>query len=86
MSSMFCKKVYTCKNNEWCARDFNPKSDDPECFEVLTNYDHIKEYSPEQLAGFMSALVFGDYEPYKTIRGCLMRGELLDWLSRPARE
>lgn len=50
MSSMFCKKIYQCRNADWCARDFNPKSDSPECFEPKTHYDEIKAMSVEELA------------------------------------
>lgn len=50
MSSMFCKKIYQCRNADWCARDFNPKSDCPECFEQITNYDRLISKTPEELA------------------------------------
>ncbi len=53
MSSMFCKKIYICKNSGWCDRDFNPESDDPECFELKTNYDLVMEMGIEQLAEFL---------------------------------
>ncbi len=54
MSSMFCTKIYRCKNANWCARDFNPKSDEPECFELLTNYDRLISKTPEELAEMLS--------------------------------
>lgn len=51
MSSMFCTKIYQCKNADWCARDFNPKSDGaPKCFEPMTNADRIRQMSDEELA------------------------------------
>jgi len=53
MSSMFCTKIYQCKNADWCARDYNPKSDCPECFEQLTNYDRIISKTPEELAEWL---------------------------------
>lgn len=49
MSSMFCSQIYRCKNKDWCARDFNPKSENPKCFEPLTNADRIRAMWNEQL-------------------------------------
>lgn len=50
MSSMFCTKIYKCRNVDWCARDFNPKSDEPKCFEPLTNADRIRAMADGELA------------------------------------
>lgn len=49
MSSMFCTKIYKCKNVDWCARDFNPKSDEPKCFEPMTNADRIRAMDIDHL-------------------------------------
>lgn len=57
MSSMFCKQDYRCKNKDWCARDFNPKSDMPECFEPMTNADRIRAMSDAQLAEFLALVM-----------------------------
>ena len=57
MSSMFCKKIYQCRNADWCARDFNPKSDCPECFEQITNYDLLISKTPEQLADWLADIL-----------------------------
>ena len=54
MSSMFCKKIYICKNSGWCARDFNPEVDDPECFELMTNYDLVMRMGIEELAAWIA--------------------------------
>ena len=54
MSSMFCNQIYRCKNKNWCARDFNPKSDVPECFEPITNYDRLISKSPAELAKWIA--------------------------------
>lgn len=53
MSSMFCTKIYNCKNADWCARDFNPKSEDPKCFEQLTNYDRVHAMNEEEFAQWL---------------------------------
>lgn len=52
MASMFCTKIYECRNREWCARDFKP-GDDPECFEVERKYDRIVSMPPEELAKYI---------------------------------
>lgn len=57
MSSMFCEKIYQCRNADWCARDFNPKSDEPECFEQTTNYDRVIHKTPEELAVWMNGII-----------------------------
>lgn len=57
MSSMFCKQDYRCKNKDWCARDFNPKSDMPECFEPMTNGDRIRAMTDAQLAEFLAQVM-----------------------------
>lgn len=53
MSSMFCTKIYNCKNADWCARDFNPKSEEPKCFEQLTHYDRVHAMNEEELAQWL---------------------------------
>ena len=57
MSSMFCAKIYQCKNADWCARDFNPKTNGaPSCFEPMTNADKIRQMSDEELAKFIDSV------------------------------
>ena len=46
MSSMFCERIYSCKNSRWCARDFKPETYG--CYEEKTRFDEIKEMSEEQ--------------------------------------
>ena len=53
---MFCNKIYDCKNANWCARNFNPKSDDPECFEQMTNYDWLISKTPDELAEWIETI------------------------------
>lgn len=50
MSSMFCDKIYRCINADWCARDFNPNSETPECFETMTKADRVRKMGDEELA------------------------------------
>lgn len=57
MSSMFCKKIYQCRNADWCARDFNPKSDEPECFEQMTHYDLLISKTPYELAEWIAKIL-----------------------------
>lgn len=89
MSSMFCKKIYQCKNADWCARDFNPKSDGaPKCFEPMTNADKIRQMSDEELARFVAkaqadilrtvgmALKY----PGDLVRDCDLEDATDDWL------
>lgn len=57
MSSRFCKRASRCKNKDWCARDFNPKSDMPECFEPMTNGDRIRSMTDAQLAEFLALVM-----------------------------
>ena len=93
MSSMFCKKIYQCRNADWCARDYNPKADDPECFEQLTNYDRIISKTPEKLAVWFCQKQFreGDFCPpehgwqyCQKADGC--RECWLSWLKAPVEE
>lgn len=53
MSSMFCTKIYNCKNADWCARDFNPKAEKPKCFEQLTHYDRVHAMNEEEFAQWL---------------------------------
>ena len=81
MSSMFCTKIYKCKNADWCARDFNPKSDEPECFEPLTNADRIRAMTDEELADFMLGVAQNGGIP---TGGKIMRW--LEWLKQEVEE
>lgn len=56
MSSMFCTKIYTCRNVDWCARDFNPKSDKPNCYEAKTHSDDLRAKNDEQLAEWLNRM------------------------------
>lgn len=84
MSSMFCTKIYKCKNADWCARDFNPKSDEPECFEPLTNADRIRAMTDEELAKILAE--------YRCVKKALHCMEVdctqcwLDWLKQEITE
>lgn len=83
MSSMFCTNIYKCKNAGWCARDFNPKSDAPECFEPLTNYDRIISKTPEELAQWIAKFCGCSYCPGFNVQcnnGCTEYW--LDWLKQ----
>ena len=89
MSSMFCTKIYQCKNADWCARDYNPKSDCPECFEQLTNYDRLISKTPEELAELFSHLccpysLGGKVDCNAGKKGCYQCW--LDWLKQEATE
>ena len=81
MSSMFCTKIYQCKNADWCARDFNPKSDGaPKCFEPMTNADKIRQMSDEELAKWIAGYVLG-------LKGGMFETSVnswLDWLKQEA--
>ena len=56
MSSMYCTKIYVCRNADWCARDFNPKSDSPNCFEVKTRSEDLRAMGDEQLAEWLNSI------------------------------
>lgn len=75
MSSMFCKQDYRCKNKDWCARDFNPKSDMPECFEPMTNGDRIRAMTDEELAELLEG-------PY----GNMLPNTALGWLKQEVQD
>ena len=96
MSSMFCNQIYQCKNADWCARDFNPKSDCPECFEQLTNYDRLVSKTPEELAKYLTQAWYDGpvFEcPARSSVGVDRCAEVkdcedcfLDWLRSPVEE
>jgi hypothetical protein len=88
---MFCKKIYQCKNSDWCARDFNPKSDNPECFEQKTHFDEIKAMSVEELARWISHITgcplnnFLEYSPIgKCVKKCKAKDCWIAWLKSQA--
>lgn len=85
MSSMFCKKIYQCRNADWCARDYNPKVDDPECFEQLTNYDLLISKTPEELAAFMEDTATWGGCPNHGARDCTSDCGMcwISWLKSP---
>ena len=88
MSSMFCTKIYICKNADWCARDFNPKSDEPKCFEMLTNADRIRAMTDEELAMAIST-DFGGIPWCKFIPECqdtLCEVCVIKWLKQEVEE
>lgn len=80
MSSMFCTKIYNCKNADWCARDFNPKSEEPKCFEQLTNYDRVHAMNEEEFAQWLCDVA--GWLP--TFEGRVH--PILDWLKQEAIE
>ena len=80
MSSIFCTKIYKCKNADWCARDFNPKSDEPKCFEPLTNADRIRAMTDEELADWLVE-VAGWLPMYES-----KAHPILKWLKQEAEE
>lgn len=96
MSSMFCTKIYQCKNADWCARDFNPKSDGaPKCFEPMTNADRIRRMSDGELAlfiakartGILRAVARALNYPGELVRDCDLEDvtdEWLNWLKKEA--
>lgn len=71
MSSIFCNHIYKCKNRDWCAGEFNPKSEKPECFRPLTNADLIRTMTDDELAEFLE----GAY-------GNMLPNTALDWLKQ----
>lgn len=78
MSSMFCNKIYVCKNADWCGRDFKPKSYG--CFEAKTHFEVIQSMSPVGLAEFITTKgrTFGEeYEGFMSA---------LDWLNETVSE
>ena len=83
MSSMFCTKIYICKNKDWCARDFNPKSDKPKCFEPLTNADHIRAMTDEELAMIISCQ---DYKQGDDCFDASCYNCTLEWLKQEVKE
>lgn len=88
MSSAFCSKSYRCKNENWCAKDYNPEPYDYECFEPMTNADKIRQMSDEELARFVAkaqadilrtvgmALKY----PGDLVRDCDLEDATDDWL------
>lgn len=80
MSSMFCNKIYNCKYADWCARDFNPNTDEPECFEQLTHYDRVHAMNEEEFAQWLCDVA--GWLP--TFEGRVH--PILDWLRQEAIE
>lgn len=86
MPSKHCGKLPRCKNSWWCATDFRP-SENSECFTAMTNYDRIKNKTPEELAVFASDLGCHPSASLKTCRGVGHCSECwLDWLIQEERE
>lgn len=77
MSSAFCSKSYRCKNENWCAKDYNPEPYDYECFEPMTNADKLRQMTDEELAEFMEGL-----SPSKKWSIFLDGKRWLDWLKQ----
>lgn len=89
MSSAFCSKSYRCKNENWCAKDYNPEPYDYECFEPMTNADKIRQLTDEELADFIARQRFSGVNPIADKLGIdvttafiVGRKNALDWLKQ----
>lgn len=89
MSSAFCSKSYRCKNENWCAKDYNPEPYDYECFEPMTNADKLRQMSDDELADFIAMQRFSVVNPIADTLGIDVttafiagRKNALNWLKQ----